>query len=123
MAHFAELDDNNIVLRVIVVSNDDAPDEPSGVAFCHNLLGGVWKQTSYNTRLGQHIANGVPFRKNYAGIGYTYDENLDAFIPPQPYPSWVLDSVTGSWNPPVPIPDTIHRYNWDETQLNWVRVD
>jgi hypothetical protein len=88
MAHFAELDANNVVLRVIVVGNPDTADangvekEYIGAAFCERLLGGTWKQTSYNGNI----------RKNYAGIGYTYDAGLDAFITPQPYPSWALDA-------------------------------
>ena len=90
MAHFAELDENNIVLRVIVVSDVDAIN---GEVFCNNLLGGSWKQTSYNTRGGVHYApdsqtpdDGVALRKNYAGIGYVFDEVRDAFMTPQPYP-------------------------------------
>lgn len=122
MAHFAELDDQNIVLRVIVVSDEDAVD---GENFCHDLLGGRWKQTSYNTRGGQHLLGGTPFRKNYAGIGYTYDETLDAFLPPQPYPSWILDLNTGLWNPPILKPNDPNDnqyYVWDESQSNWVLV-
>ena len=116
MAHFAELDENNIVLRVIVVGDDDCKDsegnenEEIGAAFCRNLLGGVWKQTSYNGRI----------RKNYAGIGYVYDETRDAFIAPQPFPSWALNELTAQWTPPTPYPDDGNSYLWDENALSWV---
>jgi hypothetical protein len=119
VAHFAELDDNNVVLRVIVVSNADTstPDgtevESIGVAFCQRLFGGNWKQTSYNNN----------FRKRYAGIGYSYDANLDAFIAPQPYPSWTLNPTTTDWDPPTPMPTDGKRYIWDEATLSWVLVD
>lgn len=106
MAHFAELDDNNIVLRVIVVSNDNEAD---GENWCKNLLGGNWKQTSYNNNI----------RKNYAGIGFTYDESKDAFIPPQPYTSWVLDESTCQWKPPVDYPSDGKDYTWKEG-TSWV---
>ena len=115
MAHFAELDAYNVVLRVIVVSNADTADvsgaekEEIGVAFCTRLLGGNWKQTSYNGNI----------RKRYAGIGYTYDAGRDAFIAPQPYPSWALDANT-DWQAPVPMPDDGERYDWDEETLAWV---
>lgn len=120
MAHFAQLDENNIVLQVIVVSNDtinneDFPaSEATGIAFCQSLLGAdtVWKQTSYNSN----------FRKNYAGIGYTYDVNLDAFVPPQPYPSWTLNADTAQWAPPVPMPEDGKVYSWDEVTISWVEV-
>ena len=119
MAHFAEIDDNNIVLRVIVVSNADTstPDgteiESIGVAFCQRLFGGNWKQTSYNGNL----------RTRYAGIGYTYNETLDAFIPPQPFPSWVLSPKTLDWEAPVPYPTDGERYSWNETTQAWDLVD
>ena len=117
MAHFAELDANNVVLRVIVVGNADTADasgvekEYIGAAFCERLLGGNWKQTSYNGNI----------RKRYAGIGYTYDAGRDAFIAPQPYPSWALDANT-DWQAPVPMPDDGERYDWDEETLNWVQL-
>lgn len=119
MAHFAELDANNVVVRVIVV-----PDtvESVGEQYCHDLLGGTWKQTSYNTRGNEHILGGTPFRKNYAGNGYTYDELIDGFIPPQPYPSWLLNETTCLWEPPVPYPTDGNRYRWDETNLEWALV-
>lgn len=118
MAHFAEIDLNNIVLRVIVVSNKDTADangvenESIGAAFCEQLLGGTWKQTSYNGNM----------RKNYAGIGYTYRADIDAFVPPQPYPSWVLNTNTAQWEAPVPYPDDGKRYSWNEQTQSWVEV-
>lgn len=118
MAHFAELDSNNVVLRVIVVANKDTADangnesESIGVAFCQKLFGGNWKQTSYNGN----------FRKNYAGIGYTYDGNLDAFVAPQPFPSWVLDA-DAKWQAPVPYPTDGKMYAWDENTLSWVETE
>jgi hypothetical protein len=121
MANFAQLDGSNLVTRVIVVSNETVNDlpfpesEPVGVAFLQSLFGSttVWKQTSYN----------ASFRKNYAGIGYTYDPVLDAFIAPQPYPSWLLNTATCKWEAPVPYPDDGKTYIWDEATLSWVLVE
>ena len=116
MAHFAELDGNNVVLRVIVVDNKDTSDahgtekEYIGTAFCERLLGGTWKQTSYNGN----------FRKNYAGIGYTYRADIDAFVPPQPYASWTLDA-NAQWQPPTPMP-TEGKHYWDEATTSWIRL-
>jgi hypothetical protein len=118
MAHFAELDSNNVVLRVIVVANKDTADangvekEHIGAAFCERLLGGNWKQTSYNGNI----------RKNYAGTGYTYDATIDAFVPPKPYPSWLLDTNTAQWQAPAPIPTDGKKYLWDEPSQTWVEV-
>jgi hypothetical protein len=118
MAHFAELDENNVVKRVIVVANADTADangnevESIGVAFCQKLLGGNWKQTSYNGSI----------RKNYAGIGYAYRADIDAFVAPQPYPSWTLDA-NAQWQAPVPMPTDGKMYSWDEASLSWVEVD
>ena len=117
MAHFAKLE-NNVVTQVIVVSNQDILDEQGqeseekGIAFCSNLLGGTWKQTSYNGNI----------RKNYAGIGYTYDEGRDAFIAPKPYNSWVLDETTAQWKSPVDYPTDGKRYNWNEDTQSWDEV-
>ena len=100
MAHFAEIDSNSIVLRVLVISNSDTSDmngsenEQIGIDFCKNIFGGNWIQTSYNKN----------FRKNYAGIGYFYDNSRDAFIPPRPYQSWILDEESCSWVAPIPHP-------------------
>ena len=115
MAHFAELVDG-IVARVIVVSNADTAsngveDGAIGAAFCHNLLGGEWVQTSYNAN----------FRKNYAGIGFTYDTVRDAFIAPKPYASWVLDEATCRWEAPVAMPSE-GLWMWDEATVSWVAV-
>lgn len=114
MAHFAELDANNVVLRVIVVDNKDTADangvekEHIGAAFCERLFGGTWKQTSYNGS----------FRKRYAGIGCTYRADIDAFVPPQPFPSWTLDA-DANWQPPVAMPTDGGRYSWNETTQTW----
>lgn len=116
MAHFAQLGDDNVVLQVIVVHNNDCKDadgnesEAVGVAFCQSLLGGNWKQTSYNGNM----------RFNYAGIGFQYNPTLDAFVPPTPYPSWVLDEVTCQWGAPVAYPTDEKIYVWDEAAINWV---
>jgi hypothetical protein len=117
VAHFAELDENNVVKRVIVVDNKDTADangnevESIGVAFCQKLLGGNWKQTSYNGKV----------RKNYAGIGYTYHADIDAFVAPQPFPSWTLDA-NAQWQAPVPMPEDGQMYSWDEEAGNWIAV-
>ena len=121
MANFAQLDGSYLVTKVIVVDNetiDNLPfpeSEPVGVAFLQSLFGSttVWKQTSYNAN----------FRKNYAGIGYTYDPVLDAFIAPKPYPSWLLNTTTCQWQAPVPYPDDGKTYIWDEATLSWVLVE
>lgn len=122
MAHFAQLDDNNIVTQVIVVANDEllldgVESEVKGILFCKSLFGEdtKWKQTSYNGTI----------RKNYAGIGYTYDASNDYFYAPQPYPSWALDT-DAKWQPPVPLPvfDTENPkyYTWNEQTLSWDEV-
>ena len=117
MSHFAELNEQNIVMQVIVVANEEllengVENEAKGVAFCQTLLGGNWKQTSYNGT----------FRKNFAGLGFTYDLQRDAFIPPQPYPSWSLVEETCLWDPPVPWPTDGKNYIWNEEILNWVEL-
>lgn len=117
MAHWAELDNNNKVIRVTVGSNDE-PDE--GYGWLIKNLGGRWVKTSYNTRAGVHELGGTPFRKNFAGIGYTYDEQRDAFIPPKPYPSWVLNESTCTWNAPVPKPEGLG-FVWNESSQSWVK--
>jgi hypothetical protein len=116
MAHFAEIGLNNTVLRVIVVNNAELLDdqgveqEAKGAEFCRSLFGGTWLQTSYNANM----------RKNYAGVGFTYDSARDAFIPPQPYASWVLNEDTCRWYPPTPMPDDGNVYSWDESTQTWV---
>lgn len=118
MAHFAEVDENNIVLRVLVV---DDLHESDGQNFLANTLGlgGTWLKTSYNTQAGVHANGGTPFRKNYAGIGYTYDETLDAFIAPKPFPSWVLNEETCVYEAPVAYPTDGEMYVWNEETTSW----
>lgn len=117
MAHFAEIDENNIVLRVLVTDNS-MPNE--GFDWLENRLGGTWIQTSYNTIEGEHLEGGVPLRKNFAGVGYSYDPERDAFIPPKPYDSWSLNEEKCVWEPPVPQPDDGKFYTWDEETVSWV---
>ena len=112
MSHWAELDENNFVLRVVVGDNDD-PKGDEGYKTITDLLGGRWVQTSYNGN----------FRKNYAGIGYSYDPQRDAFIAPQPYPSWALDEETSRWEPPVPYPQDGERYVWNEPTQTWHNIN
>ena len=122
MAHFAEIDGDNIVTRVLVVNDADASD---GQNFLANTLGlgGTWKQTSYNTSGGVHSTGGTPFRKNYAGVGYTYDSGRDAFIPPKPYASWLLNEDTCLWDAPTPMPvEEGKMFTWVEADLNWQEV-
>lgn len=118
MAHFAEIGLNNKVLRVIVVDNkellskeyeDEKEHEQVGVEFCRNLFGGTWVQTSYNGNI----------RKNFAGIDYTYDSERDAFIPPKPFNSWVLNENTCLWEAPVAMPNDNKKYYWNEETLSW----
>lgn len=113
MAHYAYLDENNTVIQVTV-----GKDEGEGGIDWERYYGA--KRTSFNTRGGIHLQGGQPFRKNYAGIGYIYDAERDAFIPPRPYQSWQLDETTCLWNPPVPRPeDNDKRWDWDEATLSW----
>lgn len=115
MAHFAELDENNVIMRVIVVHNNELIDEngieseQKGIDFCTRIFGGRWIQTSYNNN----------FRKQYAGINYTYDISKDIFIRPQPFPSWTLDD-NSDWQPPVPRPEG--PYRWDEETTSWIEL-
>ena len=121
MAHYAFLDDDGIVTGVIVGRDEnDLPDWiTSWEAYYGNRHGQTCRRTSYNTVGNQHSLGGTPFRGNYAGIGYRYDDTLDAFIPPQPFPSWTLDEATFQWVAPVPYPDDGEPYVWDESALNW----
>jgi hypothetical protein len=127
MAHFALLDENNIVTFVTVGRDEDNGKE----AELNARTGQVYKQTSYNTRGGIYYTPGTSepdpdqskaFRKNYAGIGYTYDSVIDGFIPPQPYPSWLLNTTTGLWEAPVPYPTDGKQYTWDEATQSWVET-
>ena len=125
MAHFAKLGTGNIVETVEVVHNDIATTEQAGVDFLNNLYKtkDVWKMTSYNTFGGVHKLGGTPFRKNYASIGYTYDQQRDAFIPPKPFNSWILNEDTCQWEAPVAYPNDGQRYNWNETNQSWDLVE
>ena len=115
MAHFAKLDENNVVTQVIVVDNKDTSDasgvekEHIGAAFCERLFGGTWKQTSYNGNK----------RKNYAGVGFTYNADIDAFVPPKPFNSWVLNAETAQWEAPTAMPDDGQMYSWNEETTSW----
>ena len=121
MAHFAKLGVGNVVEKVHVVSNDVATTEQAGIDFLNKLYNtrDVFKQTSYNTIGGVHKLGGTPFRKNYAGVGYNYDQIRDAFIPPKPFASWTLNEETCVWDPPVVRPDDGQRYSWNETTQQW----
>tara|TARA_Y100000004_G_C8930240_1_gene419581 strand:+ start:1391 stop:1768 length:378 start_codon:yes stop_codon:yes gene_type:complete len=121
MAHFAKLGIGNKVLAVHTVHNDCVPTEQAGVDFLNNLYGtnDIWKQTSYNTLGGVHLLGGTPFRKNFAGIGYKYDQSRDAFIPPKPYLSWTLNETTCLWEAPVARPNDGQRYDWNEETQQW----
>jgi len=118
MAHFAEIGLNNTVTRVIVVSDNECKDqfgnesEAIGAKFCYDLFGGVWLQTSYNGNI----------RKNYAGVGYTYDSTRDAFIPPKPFASWTLNETTCLWESPTAKPNDGKFYEWNEETLSWVEI-
>lgn len=115
MAHFARIDENNVVTSVVVVDNKDTSDasgvekEHIGAAHLEKILGGNWKQTSYNGN----------FRKNYAGIGYSYRADIDAFVPPQPFPSWTLNNTTAQWEPPISYPGDGQLYAWSEETTSW----
>ena len=126
MASFAKIGLNNKVIEVQSVVNEVLHDsngveqESIGIDFLTKLTGwAIWKQTSYNTRAGVHNNNGTPFRKNHAGIGMTYDEDRDAFIPKKPFNSWILNEQTCLWNAPTPMPTDGKIYNWNETNLTW----
>ena len=115
MSHFAKLDENNVVIFVTVGRQEDDGKEAELCA----RTGDRYVQTSYNTRGGVHLLGGTPLRKNYAGLGYTYDEARDAFIPPKSFPSWSLNEDTCLWDPPVPYPTDGASYIWDEDNQTW----
>ena len=128
MASFSKLNSQNIVIKVESVVNDVLQDsngieqESIGIQFLKNLYNepnSIWKQTSYNTFGGVHKLGGTPFRKNHAGIGHTYDEDKDAFIPPKPYTSWTLNETTCLWDPPVVEPNDEQMYIWNEDNQSW----
>lgn len=116
MSHWAEIDENNIVLRVLVGNNEE-PDE--GYQWLIDNLGGRWIKTSFNTICGVHKLGGIPLRKNYAGIGFTYDETRDAFIPPNTYRGWILDEDTCIWRSPIEYPNDGNHYLWNNETMNW----
>jgi len=123
MAHYAFIDSNNIVTEVIV-GKDESDTSQNWETYYGNLRGQTCKRTSYNTISNTHKLGGTPFRKNYAGIGYTYDAGRNAFIPPQPYASWILHEGTCNWNPPVAMPDSTslednQYYEWNESTTSW----
>ena len=129
MASFAKLDNNNIVTTVESVVNEVLKDsngieqENIGIEFLKTLYNepnAIWKQTSYNTNGGVHSLGGTPFRKNHAGIGYTYDSQRDAFIPTKTFNSWLLNETTCLWEAPVARPDDNNKYKWNEEILNWI---
>ena len=131
MASFAKIE-NNIVITVISVVNEVLKDsngveqENIGIEFLKTLYNepnAIWKKTSYNTRGGIHSLGGTPFRKNHAGIGFTYDENRDAFIPPKPFNSWILNETTCLWESPVAMPQDNNIYTWNESTLTWDIVE
>ena len=129
MASFAKIGLNNKVIEVLSLHNNELKDangveqEVNGIDFLTKLTGwSIWKQTSYNTRGGVHKLDGTPFRKNHAGIGYTYDEDRDAFISPQPFNSWTLNESTCQWEAPVAYPDDGKRYQWNEETTSWDEI-
>jgi len=130
MAHFAKLGKGNIVEQVVVLANDVIKDENNveqenkGVQFLQELYKSrdIWKQTSYNTRSGKHKLDGIPFRKNLASVGYTYDQTKDAFIPPKKHNSWTLNEDTCQWEAPVARPDDDKNYTWNESTKSWDEI-
>jgi len=126
MASFAKIGLNNKVIEVLSVHNNVLKDsngieqEANGIDFLTKLTGwAIWKQSSYNTKGGVHTEGGTPLRKNHAGIGYTYDENRDAFIAPKPFNSWILNESTCLWQSSIPYPNDSNRYTWNEENLSW----
>ena len=119
MAHFAEIGAEDKVLRVLVIDDEHEADGETYLAETLGL-GGTWIQTSYNTSAGVHRLGGTPLRKNYAGVGMTYDSVRDAFIPEKPYESWILDEDKCIWNAPIPYPSDNQIYSWDEITGNWI---
>ena len=129
MARFAELDVFKKVIRVLVLDDKDTQDkkgnevESVGAKYLNNGFGGTWVRTSYNTQGGVHILGGTPFRKNHAGIGFTYDETRDAFIPPKPFNSWTLNEDSCNWEAPSAKPDDGKMYEWNEETTSWDLIE
>jgi len=128
MATFVEINALRKVIRGLAVDDKDTldkhgnEDESVGAKYLSKEFGGTWLRTSYNTRGGVHQLDGTPFRKNHAGIGYTYDQDRDAFIPPKPFPSWILNEETCKYGPPIAYPDDGKYYEWDAVTDGWVEV-
>ena len=128
MAHFVEIDASNIVIKVVVLDDKDTQDESGdevesiGAKYLSDGFGGTWKKTSYNTFGGVHSSGKSPFRKNYAGIGHTYDASKDAFYAPQPFASWTLNEATCQWDAPTAYPDDGKIYEWNEATTAWDEV-
>jgi len=123
MAHWAELDEQNQVIRVLVCDDND-PNNDEGYQWLVDTFGGRWIKCSYNTKLGTHLLGGTPLRANYPGYGWIYNEEFDIFTVHQPYPSWSLNTVTGYWEPPVPKPEFNQRidWEWDEESTSWTEI-
>ena len=121
MAHWARIDENNIVVEVVVCDNND-PNGDEGYQWLITNKPGTWIKTSYNTIAGVHLEGGTPLRKNYAGIGMRYDERLDAFIQLKMFESWVLDENTCIWQPPIYYPTDGKDYDWDESTVSWIEL-
>ena len=124
MAHFAKINESNIVTQVVVVNDSDGNNDTDGQNFLNNLFKTThtWKKTSYNTYGNTHRLGGTPYRKNFASVGFTYDSSRDAFIEPKPYNSWTLDETTCLWEPPVTYPSDGKSYEWDEDNRQWVEA-
>lgn len=120
MANWAQIDENNIVLQVLVTDNND-PNGDEGYQWLVDNIGGTWIKTSYNTFKNQHLLGGEPLRGNFAAIGYLYDNERDMFYPPSQYNGWVYDFKEMEWFPPVPMPTSPGLWQWDDEELNWVK--
>jgi hypothetical protein len=121
MAHYALLNYNNVVTKVITGKDESSVDYNMELVY-QDMFKQVCKRTSYNTKGGVHTNNGTPFRKNFAGIGYKYDESRDAFIPPKPFDSWVLNESTCLWKAPIDYPTDGNNYDWDEDNQQWIQI-
>ena len=124
MAHFAKINESNIVTQVVVVNDSDGNNDTDGQNFLNNLFKTThtWKKTSYNTYGNTHRLGGTPYRKNFASVGFTYDSSRDAFIEPKPYNSWTLNETTCLWESPVAYPSDGKSYEWDEDNRQWVEA-
>ena len=121
MAHFAEIDENNIVIQVLVTDNND-PNGDEGYQLLVDMFGGRWIKTSYNTIQNSHILGGNPFRGNYGTVGMVYDEEKDIFLHPKPFPSYIFNESKATWDAPAPYPSDDKLYTWDEETLSWIEV-